>query len=312
MNRDEEFEDLSRRKQEILVMPEIIKSLRKLGGRALTKSIREDILTRDNVIPEAFITREVVSQQSGHKYRPFAFIFNFSVKNLEFSDFLTRPKRGEVELTKLGREVDLETLNAQRDIYAKAEPEWQKRHDRKAANRHSKVATMEEPLTTEEGITADDDPVDTWRTELQNALLKISPAKFELFARRLVKAMGVDLDEKIGVKLSGDGGLDGFGYLTSDDFRTARVAIQAKRWTSPVPSPEIDKFRGAMDKYNAEFGIFVTTSDFSRASIKAARTGTRVITLINGERLADLVAKYQLYVKPVVTFELDDFFKDVD
>lgn len=299
------FENLSRRKQETLVMPEIIKSLRKLGGRALTKNIREDLLTRDNVIPEAFISQEVVSQRSGRKYQPFGYVFNFSVTNLEFAGFLTRPKRGEVELTKLGRETDLATLDVQQDIYAKADPEWQKRHDKKFADRQKQDVIGEEDEVA-------DDPVDTWRSELQTALLKISPAKFELFARRLVKAMGVDLDEKIGVKLSGDGGLDGFGYLTSDDFRTARVAIQAKRWSAMVPSPEIDKFRGAMDKYNAEFGIFVTTSDFSREAIKAARTGTRVITLINGERLIDLVAKYELYVKPVVTFELEDFFKDVD
>lgn len=303
----DKFENLSRREQEGLTMPEIIKSLRKLGGRALTKNIREDILIRDNVIPESFITQKVASQQSGREYRPFAYIFNFSVKNLEFAGFLTRPKRGEVELTKMGREFDLSQLDLQRDIYAEADVQWKKRREQNLVE-HRKNAVPDGP----EDDTIDDDPADNWRLDLQNALLRISPAKFELFARRLVKAMGVDLDEKIGVKLSGDGGLDGFGYLTTDDFRTARVAIQAKRWSSMVPSPEIDKFRGAMDKYNAEFGIFVATSTFSREAIRAARTGTRVITLIDGDRLIDLVAKYELYVKPVVTFELDDFFREED
>ncbi|WP_260468994.1 restriction endonuclease [Streptococcus intermedius] len=68
--------------------------------------------------------------------------------------------------------------------------------------------------------------------------------------------------------------------------------MQAKRWENNVPSLEINKFRGAMDKYNAEYGIFITTSDFSRSAIEAARQETRVITLINGEDIADLVAKY--------------------
>lgn len=54
---------------------------------------------------------------------------------------------------------------------------------------------------------------------------------------------------------------------------------------------EIDKFRGAMDKYNAEFGIFITSSDFTRGAIKTARQGTRIITLINGDEICDLVAK---------------------
>ena len=129
-----------------------------------------------------------------------------------------------------------------------------------------------------------------------------------MFARKLVSKMNVEMDEKIGIQVSNDGGLDGFGYITSDDFRTARVAIQAKRWEGNVPSPEIDKFRGAMDKYNAEFGIFITTSKFSKVAIEASRLGTRAITLIDGDIIADLVAKYELYVKPVTTYVLDEFY----
>lgn len=127
-----------------------------------------------------------------------------------------------------------------------------------------------------------------------------------MFCRALIKKMNVDVDENIGVKLSGDGGLDGYGYLMTSDFRTTRVTVQAKRWATDhlVSSPEIDKFRGAMDKFRAEYGIFVTTSSFTRDAIRASRTGTRVITLIDGDRLVDLVAKYQLYVKPVTTYEL--------
>lgn len=129
-----------------------------------------------------------------------------------------------------------------------------------------------------------------------------------MFARKLVSKMNVEMDEKIGIQVSNDGGLDGFGYITSDDFRTARVAIQAKRWEGNVPSPEIDKFRGAMDKYNAEFGIFITTSKFSKSAIEASRQGTRTITLVDGDIIADLVAKYELYVKPVTTYVLDEFY----
>ena len=153
-----------------------------------------------------------------------------------------------------------------------------------------------------------------WRTELLDALIALKPSKFELFCRALVKKMHVDIDEVIGVKLSGDGGIDGYGYMTTDDFRTTRVAIQAKRWETDnlVSSPEIDKFRGAMDKYRAEYGIFITTSSFTRDAIRASRLGTRVVTLIDGDHLVDLVAKYQLYVTPVTTYELGDFFTNDD
>ncbi len=154
---------------------------------------------------------------------------------------------------------------------------------------------------------SDEDTDEIWRTELLDALAKMSSKKFELFSRGLLIHMGVDLDDNIGVRYVGDGGLDGFGYITSDDFRTTRVALQAKRWDGKVSAPEIDKFRGAMDKHNAEYGIFITTSDFTREAMKTAREGTRVITLINGDQICDLVAKYNYYVKPVTTYRLKNF-----
>ena len=46
-----------------------------------------------------------------------------------------------------------------------------------------------------------------------------------------------------------------------------------------------------MDKYNAEYGRFITTSDYTRAAIESSCTGTCVITLINAEDICDLVAK---------------------
>jgi restriction system protein len=61
-----------------------------------------------------------------------------------------------------------------------------------------------------------------------------------------------------------------------------------------------------VDKYNAEFGIFIATSDFTRGAIK----GTRINTLINGDNICDLVVKYQYYVKLITTYKLDNFYKD--
>lgn len=203
-------------------------------------------------------------------------------------------------MTELDRKVKLDEHFAS-DIQQKAVQFWK---NEKKSKQFFKLSFEKELL---------DDSKENWRVELTRALKSMSPQKFETFARGLVKEMGVKLDEKIGVSYTNDGGLDGFGYITStDDFRTNRVAIQAKHWENKVPYPEIDKFRGAMDKYNAEYGIFITTSDFSRSAIEATRQGTRVITLINGEDIADLVAKYKLHVREVMTYELGDFYHTED
>ena len=142
--------------------------------------------------------------------------------------------------------------------------------------------------------------------------MKMDPGRFEIFCRGLLTKMGIDVDDTIGVNYVADGGHDGFGYVRSNDYRTTRVALQAKRWQSNVPAPEKDKFRGAMDKYNAEFGIFITNSDFTRGAIKTARQGTRIITLIDGNEICDLVAKYNYYVEPVTTYKLKPFYTEKD
>lgn len=79
-----------------------------------------------------------------------------------------------------------------------------------------------------------------------------------------------------------------------------------------VSSPEIDKFRGSTDKHNTEFGIFITTSLFTKNAIEASRVGTRVIILIDGYTICDLVAKYELEVTLVMTYELGDFYLSED
>ena len=56
---------------------------------------------------------------------------------------------------------------------------------------------------------------------------------------------------------------------------------------------------------------FITNSDFTREAVETARKGTRIITLINGDKICDLVAKYNYYVEPVTTYRLKDFYSQV-
>lgn len=304
------YESLNKKGQEDFLMPILIQLLQNLGGKATREELKDELRNSNFDIEDA-IDEVRISRKNGKPWKPFDFVFNFSIANLEFSGFLTCPKRGELSLTDKGQECDVKKLHIEKDIRSIAELEWERRSKRNQEKRQSNHKNSVLDVDNDEEMEIEDDSIDTWKEKLKIALCKMEPKKFEMFCRALVRKMGVDIDENIGISVSNDGGLDGFGYVTADDFRTTRVAIQAKRWSQEqkISSPEIDKFRGAMDKFRAEFGIFITTASFSKGALLASREGTRAITLIDGNKLVELVAKYQVYVTPVITYQLDDFYR---
>lgn len=291
--------------REDLIMKAVLKSLIDLGGIAERKDIKRDIYDNSTLIPEDYIDYTRQSKQTGNEYKPFDYQFNFAIKHLLLADFVRYPKRGEVELTEKGRKVNLENFEPLIEVRVISDPVMEEESQKRKAKK--KIIEAIEPEIEEEVVDSEG-LEEVWRDQLKEALKNMSPHKFEMFARGLMNRMGIELDKSIGIQATADGGLDGFGYITADDFRTTRVALQAKRWEGKVSSSEIDKFRGAMDKYNAEYGIFITTSDYTRSAIEASKIGTRVITLINGDDICDLVAKYEFYVTSVITYELNDFY----
>lgn len=289
---------------ENLTMNEILKSMHRLGGQVTRKEIREDIHDNSNTISEDEVDKIKVSKKTGNKYSPFAWTLNYAIKYLIMTGYLTQDGR-LLELSEKGRNVDLSSFDGARDVRPVVEEMLEKQKQGKASD--------SEQSNIDGSDDSDSDEIEEpWRQQLLDALIKMNPKKFELFCRGLLTKMCIDVDEEKGVQYVADGGIDGFGYVRSDDYRTTRVALQAKRWQVKVSSPEIDKFRGAMDKFNAEFGIFITNSDFTREAVKTAREGTRIITLINGDQICDLVAKYNYYVEPVTTYRLKDFYLDKD
>lgn len=258
---------------ENLTMNEVLKSMHRLGGQVTRKEIRQDIHDNSNVISEDEVDKIKVSKKTGNKYSPFAWTLNYAVKYLIMTGYLIQDGR-LLELSEKGRNVELSSFDGARDVRPIVEKMLTKQKQNEASD--SEKANI--------GDSDDSDEMEEpWRQQLLDALMKMNPKKFEFFCRGLLTKMGIDVDDEKGVQYVADGGIDGFGYVRSDDYRTTRVALQAKRWQGKVPAPENDKFRGAMDKFNAEFGIFITNSDFTREAVKTAREGTRIITLINGD-----------------------------
>ncbi|KAA0025074.1 restriction endonuclease [Antrihabitans cavernicola] len=112
---------------------------------------------------------------------------------------------------------------------------------------------------------------------------------------------------------SGDGGVD--GVIDQDALGLDRIYVQAKRYgaDNTVGRPEIQAFVGALHGVGAARGVFITTSQFTAGAIDYASTiGTRVI-LIDGQRLASLMIKYEVAVQSRQTFRVvevdEDYFE---
>ncbi len=283
-----------------LIKP-ILKVLQEAGGQLERSEIKTRISDLDDQIAE-FAEIEKKSKKTGNTYKEFNFKFNFAVKNLFLAELLTYTGTSPITLTEKGLYIDVDSLNVEKDIIEACKKCWEQQSQSNKKNKAVDIADNEEEMQEEEKIK------DDFKEKLLAAISKMTPKKFEAFSRALLNRMGVEFTEK-GVQISNDGGIDGYGYHTDiNDFRTTRVVIQCKRYNvAPVREPEINQFLGAMNKYQADYGVFITNGRFTNSARQAAREGSP-ITLIDGNDLVKLVIKYELYITPVTTYVLEEFY----
>ena len=282
-----------------LIKP-ILKVLQEAGGQLERSEIKERITELDDQIAE-YSEVERKSTKTGNIYKDFDFSFNFAIKDLSFNGLLTYMRSSPVTLTEKGLYLDVDKLDVQKEVMEPSKKCWAERSQNNKKDK-TDIAENEEEPQAEEKIK------DDFKESLLTAIAKMSSKKFEAFSRALLNRMGVEFTDK-GVQVSNDGGIDGYGYHTdANDFRTTRVVIQCKRYNvAPVSEPEINQFLGAMNKYQADYGVFITNGRFTNAARIAAREGSP-ITLIDGNELVRLVIKYELYITPVKTYVLDEFY----
>ena len=282
-----------------LIKP-ILKVLQEAGGQLERSEIKERITELDDQIAE-YSEVERKSTKTGNIYKDFDFSFNFAIKDLSFNGLLTYMRSSPVTLTEKGLYLDVDKLDVQKEVMEPSKKCWAERSQNNKKDK-TDIAENEEEPQAEEKIK------DDFKESLLTAIAKMSSKKFEAFSRALLNRMGVEFTEQ-GVQVSNDGGIDGYGYHTdANDFRTTRVVIQCKRYNvAPVSEPEINQFLGAMNKYQADYGVFITNGRFTNAARIAAREGSP-ITLIDGNELVRLVIKYELYITPVKTYVLDEFY----
>ena len=134
----------------------------------------------------------------------------------------------------------------------------------------------------------------SWKEQLLEQLMSMAPDAFERLAKRLLRE--ADFDSVNVTGKSGDGGIDGLGVYRLG-LVSFPVFFQCKRYRGSVSPSAVRDFRGAMAG-RGDKGLLITTGTFTAdAKKEATRDGAPPIDLIDGDRLCELLKRYDLGVR---------------
>lgn len=145
---------------------------------------------------------------------------------------------------------------------------------------------------------------DDKRNELLAYLKGMDPKRFEYLIKNLLIELGF---EATVTKYVGDGGVDINAVLTVGGVTKVSTAIQVKRYGNQKVGPNIVReMRGSL--VTDQRGLIITTSGFTGAASEDANAENKLpISLIDGERLLDLLIENQIGVtrKELTILELN-------
>lgn len=132
------------------------------------------------------------------------------------------------------------------------------------------------------------------REQMESYLIRMDPFKFEELIKFLLEEMGYrDVETTSPVN---DKGVDVVADIDLG-ISSVREVVQVKRLRSNVGRRVLDQLRGSLYRFNAVRGTIITTGGFTRGTQEAAfERGAAPITLINGEKLLDLLIEHEIGV----------------
>ncbi len=266
-----------------------ITALQSLGGSGKIDEIYNEVL-KELTLPDEIIDfqHSEKSSQSELQYRlawARTYLKNYGViDNTSRSVWVILPQHKDTQ------SVDVEDcVNTVRSLFGKKNEEAP-----------TSVDNLEE-----NGIDLPEE-IKPWRTKLHDILLSMDPYAFERLTQRLLRECGFSQVEV--TKKSGDGGIDGFGRLMINGLFSFKVAFQCKRYSGTVPASDIRDFRGSLTT-DVEKALFITTGSFSKPAKEEAMTQGKVqIDLIDGEDFMNRLAEFQIGVKPITDYDIDEVY----
>jgi restriction system protein len=143
------------------------------------------------------------------------------------------------------------------------------------------------------------------RAQMRTALSEMNPYAFERLVGQLLEEMGYT-DVEVTAP-SNDKGVDVVAAIELG-ISSVREVVQVKRQRANIHRPVLDMLRGSLHRFKAVRGTLISTGDFAKGTRDAAfEVGAAPITLINGEKLVDLLVENGIGVrkKEVVVLEFD-------
>jgi len=219
---------------------------------------------------------------------------------------LKATKRAHFVITERGIQALQDTNAVINNDYLKQFDEFVAFKEQKnEASETQSVNTQETTNTsTTSEITPDEALLDAYKTindalalELISRTREVTPAFFEDLLIELLLVMGYGgTGEGAAHALgkSGDNGID--GVIDQDPLGVDQIYIQAKRYAegNNIGAGDIRDFFGALNLKKAQKGIFITTSDFTASASQTAKNLGMRIVLINGNKLAKLMLRYNI------------------
>ena len=144
------------------------------------------------------------------------------------------------------------------------------------------------------------------KQELIEKLKSVDPTFFEKLILDLMEKLGYGKGKHGG--RSHDRGID--GEIHQDKLGLETIYFQAKRYSAPVPAKEVRDFIGALTIKNANKGVFISTSTFSRDSIEDIRLASKKILLIDGNELVKMMIENNVGIKMKKQFSIKEMDYD--
>ncbi len=280
------------------LLPYVVLALHKLGGKGDIKEVAKELNTLLDISDE--LLDELTPKRGTNR---FLFDIRFARTRLVFAEYLLPVELsgyGLWELSDKGKEIVGTLLKRKTDDFLKFREEvWsiskkillQRRKQRKE---EKKDIDISQEHTQEDEIEQEIEQEEKKELEEQIILDAIKNMKdvygFERLCVQLFKAVGYK-DVEV-TKASGDGGIDGYGFLVLGLVRF-KVVFQAKRYRDiKISINDIKLLNQSKQDEGAEKAVFITTSYFTKEARKTANNLD--VSLINGEELVQLLQEHKI------------------